>query len=205
MKKTLLLTTLALAISGCMTFNEKMLRQVESIKPLEKPILLETKTGELVLKLNGRGTGEGPFSGTTVAGNLIKMIGLRWKGKGIVSDFGPTGDLKANPDYTLTVSGVRNEEGSMSMAVLGGLSMMLIPTSSTLVYDLDFELVENKTSKKYNVKAKNAVTTTMEILFIPALPFSWIGASNTLSDIADYVYDEFYKQGAFNSGMSGKS
>ena len=74
---------------------------------------------------------------------------------------------------------------------------MLLPSSSTLIYDLNLEFTNNHTQKHYTVKAKNAVTTWMQILLFPALPFSWIGSNNMLNDIADYSYDELRKQDAF--------
>ena len=75
---------------------------------------------------------------------------------------------------------------------------MLIPSSSTLTYDLNLEFVNNHTQKHFTVKAKNGVTTWMQILLLPALPVSWIGANNMINDVADYTYDELRKQGAFN-------
>ncbi len=123
---------------------------------------------------------------------------IRWKNKDIIADYDFAGELKKLPDYTLTVSGERNEDSSIIGAVLCGLTLMLIPSSSTLTYDLNLEFVNNHTQKHFTVKAKNGVTTWMQILLLPALPVSWIGANNMINDVADYTYDELRKQGAFN-------
>ena len=37
----------------------------------------------------------------------------------------------------------------------------------------------------------------MEILFLPGVPISWLGSHNMWVDTALYIYDDFYKQGAF--------
>jgi len=185
-------------LTGCMTVNEGMLRKVNIVPPKKQGATIEIKTGDLIQKLNGTGRNEGVFSGTTVLDGLGKSMMMRRKNKDIIADYGSSGDLKKNPDYTLTLSGVRNEDGSMAGAVLSGLTLMLLPSSSTLTYDLNLDFVNNHTQKHYSVKAKNAATTWMQILLLPALPFSWIGADNMINDIADHSYDELNKQCAFN-------
>ncbi len=182
---------------GCVSVNEGMLRTVAIVPPQNKNKLIEIKSGELVQQLNGEGQNRGVLSGTTVLNAIGKSMMARWKNKDIVADYGFAGDLKKDPDYTVTVSGIRNEDGSMIGAVLTGLTLMLIPSTATLTYDLNIEFVNNHTHKHYTVKAKNAVTTWMQILLMPALPFSWIGSNNMINDIADYSYEELRKQGAF--------
>ncbi len=194
---TLLLLSLPVLLSGCMTFNGKMLRVANVTQPPSNPISLEIKPGNLIQQFNGVGTNEGPLSATVVSSAITNSIANNWKRKGIVSKYGKPGDIKADPDFTLTVSGVRNEEGNIGMAVLSGLSLMIVPTSSTLIYDLEVELINNRTAARYKAKAKNSISTVMEIVFLPALPFSLMGASSALNDISTHLYNEFQKQGAF--------
>ena len=98
----------------------------------------------------------------------------------------------------LTISAVRDEEGSVLGAVLCGITLYIIPTSNTLIYDLDLELFNNKTQQHYLVEVKNGVTTWMQIIFLPFFAISWIGSHNMMVDMADYAYDELKQQGAFN-------
>lgn len=188
---------LLLALTGCVTVNEGMLRKVSISPPQQQQTTIEIKTGELIQKFNGEGQNRGVLSGTTVLNALGKSMMARWKNKDVIADYGFSDELKKEPDYTITLSGVRNEDGSIAGAVLSGLTLMLIPSSSTLTYDLNLDFVNNHTQKQYTVKAKNAVTTWIQILLLPALPFSWIGSNNMINDIADYSYDELRKQGAF--------
>lgn len=185
-------------LTGCMTINEGMLKKVSVTPPQNQTRIVEIKTGELVQQLNGKGDNRGVLSGTTVLNAVAKSMMIRWENKDIISDYGFPGDLKKEPDYTITLSGVRNEDGSIAGAVLSGLTLMLLPSSSTLTYDLNVDFVNHHTNKHYTVKAKNAVTTWMQLLLFPALPFSWIGSNNMLNDIADYSYDELRKQNAFD-------
>jgi hypothetical protein len=122
----------------------------------------------------------------------------RWKKKGLIAHFGVAGKLDKKPDFTLIVSRVRDEEGSILGAVLCGITLYIIPTSSTLIYDLDVQLVNNKTQQHYFVKVKNGVTAWMEIIFLPFFAVSWIGSHNMMVDMADYAYDELRQQGALN-------
>lgn len=197
----LALWPLLATLSGCMTYNEEMLRKVPEVQATTKAVVIETKVGDFIQRLNGEGTNASPFSNTTVAGEVTKLIMDRWESRGIVADYGKAGELDGTPDYTLILSGTRDEEGSIGLAVLSGLTLMLLPTSSTLTYDLNVELIDNKTSRHYEAKAKNAVTTVMEILFLPALPFSWIGGKHAVDDIADHLYHELHEQGAFAQGV----
>lgn len=195
--KQLMVLGLLVFLTGCVTVNEEMLRKVSISPPQKQEMTVEVKTGELIQKLNGEGQNRGVLSGTTVLNAIGKSMMMHWKNKDIIADYGFSGELKKEPDYTVTLSGVRNEDGSIAGAVLSGLTLMLLPSSSTLTYDLNFDFVNNHTQKHYTIKAKNAVTTWMQILLLPALPFSWIGSNNMINDIADYSYDELRKQGAF--------
>lgn len=196
MKKIALLS-MALGLTGCMTVNEGLLRRTEIPENSKNDILIELKSGELIQKHNGQGINQGVLSGTTVINNVGKSFLSLWKSKGVISDYGVAGDLEKSPDYTLMLSGVKNEDSNLTIAVLSGLAFGLIPVSATLTYDLDVDLVNNRTQQHFKTKVKNAVTTWTQILLLPALPFSFIGSYNMLSDMSAYTYDELYKQGAF--------
>ncbi len=200
----MLVVLVMVVLSGCMTFNEAMLRKVDIPKQQNPDAIVETKAGDLVQKFNGTPK-RGVMSGTTVLNAVVKSMMNRWKKKGLIADFGAAGKLDKKPDFTLIVSGIRDEEGSVLGAVLCGITLYIIPTSSTLIYDLDVELVNNKTQQHYFVKVKNGVTTWMEIIFLPFFAISWIGSHNMMVDMADYAYDELKQQGAFNWSRQQKA
>jgi len=191
-----LLAGVLMMVSGCMTFNEKMLKTTDIPKQQNPTFLIETKFGELVQRHNGT-PNRGVLSGTTVLKAVSKAMMGRWKNKGLISDYAVSGDLKQEPDFTLTLSGVRDEESSILLAVLCGLTLLVIPSNATLIYNLDVDLVDNKTQKGYSVKVKNGITTWTEIIFLPFLPIFWVGSHNAMNDMADYAYEELRKQGAF--------
>jgi hypothetical protein len=175
-----------------------MLRKVTIVPPQKRGMTVEIKTGELIQQFNGYGSNPLGISGTTVLNAVAESIMNRWKNKDIITDYVLSEEeLNKKPDYTIILSGTRNEESSIVAAELCGLTLMIIPTVSTLTYDLNLEFINNHTHKHYFVKAKNATTTWIDIFLLPALPFFWIGAHEMLTDIADYSYDELQKQGAF--------
>jgi hypothetical protein len=196
MKKLIVLGIL-IFLTGCVTVNEEMLRKVIIAPPQNQSVIVEVKTGELIQKLNGIGQNMGVLSGKTVLNSLVESMMAHWVYEDLIEDYGSPGELEKEPDFTLTISGVRNEDGSIVGAVFSGLTLMIFPASATLTYDLDIDFVNNHTQKKYTVKAKNAVTTWIQILLFPALPFAWIGGNNMINDTADYVYHDLDRQGAF--------
>jgi len=182
---------------GCVTVNEDMLRKVSIEPPKNKEGLLELKTGDLIQTLNGSGQNRGVLSGTTVLNLIGESTMTRWVDSEIIKDYQSSGKLKRDPDYTLIVAGTRNEDSSMLAAVLGGLSLGLIPLSTTISFDLNFDFLNNHTQKHYLVKTKSAYTVWSQILLFPALPFSWAGRNSMMNDVADNVYYDLRKQGAF--------
>lgn len=194
--RLLIISMVFMCLAGCVTVNEQMLRKVIIQTPEKKIASVEIRAGELIQKFNGEGNG-GLLSNKSVLNAVAKSVMIRWKDNNIIENYGFSGELGGPPDYTLTFSGVRNEDGSIAGSILSGLTMMIIPSSSTITYDLNLELVNNSTKKAYNVKATNGSTLWIQILLLPALPFSMIGAMDSLRDIADYSYVEFSNQGAF--------
>ncbi len=197
MKKLLVIMWAMVMLSGCMTFNQKMLPKVDIPKQENPAVIVETKTGDFVTTFYGASK-RGDMSGTTVLDGVIKTMMNRWKKKGLIADFGPAGEFDKKPNFTLIISGVRDEEGSEGLAIICGATLGIIPASSNLIYDLNIEFVNNKTQQHYFVKVKNGLTMWMHIIFLPLFPIYSVGSDSAIVDMADNAYDELRKQGAFN-------
>lgn len=193
-----ILTFLAALLSGCVTVNEQLLPKTSTPPPTTKGVV-ELKPGELVQQLNGEGQNRGILSGTSVLDAINTAFMTRWQDNGLISGYGKPGELPVKPTYTLTLSGTRNEDASILGAVFTGLTLYLIPSSSTLTYDMNADFTNHLSNKTYNVKFKNAVTTWQQLLLVPALPFAWLGSHHMMQDSADYLYSELKKQGAFDA------
>jgi hypothetical protein len=197
MKKLLVIMWAMVTLSGCMTFNQKMLPKIDIPKQENPAIIVETKTGDFVTTFYGASK-RGDMSGRIVLDRVIKTMMSGWKSKGLIAEFGPAGKLDKKPDFTLIVSGVRDEEGSEGLAIICGATLGIIPASSNLIYDLNVEFVNNKTQQHYFVKVKNGVTMWMHIIFLPLFPIYSVGSDSAMVDMADYTYDQLKQQGAFN-------
>lgn len=200
MKKALMILIFAcLILQGCMTVNRQMLSKVDVYPPAQKATaLVEVKTGEFIQTLNGEKIDKDALPGNVVLNALANSIMMRWKRSNIIAGYDYTGSLQTLPDYTIILSGTGNKDSSSVRNLLCGLTLMLIPASTTMTYELNIELINNHSKKHYQVKAKNAVTRYTQLFLLPTLPFASAGNQEMLQDIADFTYDEFRKQGAFN-------
>jgi hypothetical protein len=200
MKKIfLILIFISSIFQGCMTINKQLLAGVDVYPPAQKAsAVIEVKAGEFIQTLNGDKINKDALPGSVVSNTLAKSIMMRWKQNNIIAGYYLAGSAQAQPDYTVIVSGASNKDVSTVRNILCGLTLMIIPTSTTLTYDLNIELINNHSQKHYQVKAKNAVTKYTQLFLLPALPFSSTGGREMLQDIADYTYEELRKQGAFN-------
>ncbi len=197
MKPFFLALAVVSLLSGCVSVNEKMVRKTGPIAPPSQPPVVELKMGEFIQKLNGEGDHRGVVSNQTVQRTVGDKILGRWQSKGLISGFGLPGQLTGDPRYTLTIGGERNEDMSWAGSVFTGLSLYLIPSSTTITYDLALVLTDNKTGKQYTSKIKNGATIYQQLFLIPAIPFSLAGMNGAIDDIADYAFVDFQKQGAF--------
>lgn len=200
MKKTFLILIFAgLILQGCMTVNRQMLGKVDVYPPAPKATaLVEVKTGEFTQTLNGDKIDKDALPGNVVLNALANSMMMRWKRNNIIAGYNYAGSLQTLPDYTIILSGASNKDSSSARNLLCGLTLMLIPASTTMTYDLNIELINNHSKKHYQVKAKNAVTRYTQLFLLPTLPFASTGNQEMLQDIADFTYDELRKQGAFN-------
>jgi hypothetical protein len=189
---------IAATLSGCVTVNEQMLPKRDTPPPVVRG-LVEYDVGDVKQLLNGETSPGGLTSSHTAVDSFGKGLLNRWKSRQLIDDYGHAGELKSAPAYRLTLSGDIKEQGSILGAVATGLTLYLIPSSSTMTYDLTARFTHVGRNQTYTVPIRNGSTTWMQILLLPALPFGWMGASHMIEDTADYLYSELHKQGAFDA------
>lgn len=194
--KTLLLLGVVL-LTGCMSFNNAEVPVVTNKIPISKPVI-EMKTGTFIQKLNGAGTSRGMISNKSISYNIINELLWEWKSNDLIKDYDVIGKLTAKPDYTLTINGSKNEDGPLIGAILTGMTFYLIPSSTTINFDLELELKNNQDGKTYKSKVQDSFTIWQSIIFLPIFPLYPVGAWNMHTDMSMYIYSEFYKQGAFS-------
>ena len=188
----ILLTTL----NGCMTFSGDKLSELDPIAPAVSPFI-EESIGSFTMHLDG-----GKMVTHNKAGRLINdSILENWKKNNYISNFTyvPKEEFTGKAEYNLTLKGHQEGKSSIFMQFLSGLTLLIIPYNVDTSYDLIYELEEVNTGKKYTTEVSEDMTSTQWLLFLPAFPFSFIGALNTYGRLSEHVYQDFVKQGAFSS------
>ena len=188
----------AATLSGCVTVNEQLLPKRSTPPPQAKGVV-EFDVGEVKQLFNDEASPGGMVSTHTAVDSFGKGMLNRWKSTQLIDDYGHAGDLKSSPDYRLTLSGNVKEQGSILGAVATGLTLWVLPSSTTMTYELTARFTRVAGNQTYTVPIRNASTTWLQILLLPALPFGWMGSSHMIEDTADYLYSELHKQGAFDA------
>ncbi|MBU8901669.1 MAG: hypothetical protein KOO69_02905 [Victivallales bacterium] len=183
-------------LTGCMSFNNSEVPLVENKPPKFKPIV-EMKLGKFIQTVNGK-KGLKVGSNRSMGYNTLTNILVHWKRKGLIKDYGTVGAFKEKADYILELSGKRDEDMSFFGSFICGFTFFIIPSSTTMKYDLHLRLINQKTKVVYKQDVSDSFTMWMNIIFLPVLPFSTVGIYNMFTDLSMYSYSEFEKQGAFN-------
>lgn len=200
MKKIfLIIISISFVLQGCVTVNRQMLGKVDVYPPAQKAAaIVEIKTGDFVQTLNGGKPDKDALPGPVALKGIARSMMTSWKRSNIIAGYYFEGSSRSTPDYTIILSGSSNKESSTLRNILCGLTLMLIPASTTMTYDLNIELINNHSKKHYQIEAVNSFTEYRQLFLLPAVLFSSQGSREMMQDIADYTYDEFRKQGAFN-------
>jgi len=185
-----------ISLSGCMTFSAEKLAELEAIEPKVTP-RIEESIGDFTFHLDGGG-----LVSSNKAGRLLNNAVLEnWEDNDYISSFEYVEKEKFTGEvqYNLTLEGKQKGKSSVGMQVLSGLTLFIIPHSVETSYDLVYILENVNTGKIYKSEVSEGMKTVSWLLFFPAFPFSFIGASNTYENIAEHVYQDFVRQGAFSA------
>ena len=188
--KIVIFVTAFLTLGGCISFNEKMLPNVNISPALNQSIIIEVKLDKFddISRLE--------------AVKLANDFMTRWKSKKIIGGYGFYGELQEKSDYTLALSGAIELDGPLPGGIfwpmLSQVTFGAFPSTWKETYFINFDLLNRHNNKKYQVNAKNACTWWFHALLFAFVPFYHGGCGGMEDDIADYAYNELYKQGAFS-------
>ncbi len=180
-----------------MTFNGAELPNRTLPEKVDARPVISTEVGEIKLLFNGKDGLKPPMSSKGIGNRALTAVLARWKGDKLIADYGPPGKLKRPAAYTLRISGTQDELGSIFGSIVTGATFFLFPSSSTLVWNWKFDLEGVHSGTTYTVETKSSVTSWMHLVFLPALPFSFVGTYNADSALSAYLYDELARQGAW--------
>ena len=191
-----LLSLLLVVLSGCVTIAGKNLEPI-SPPPPERHGTVEYTIGDFAFTLDGGKMISSTKAGRILTDNILK----RWKKSGYIDDYTyvKSGDFTGNADYQLTLSGSQYGESSIAMQILSGLTLLVLPNSTNVKYDIQYVLEDVASGSRYSAAVQDSYKEWTELLLIVALPVSARGANATMNVMADHAYDQLREKGAFSS------
>jgi len=178
-----------------MWFNGEELPRREGPLRVADPPVVSFEVGEVKLLRNGEPSSP---SAEAFGDNELADTLRIWESRGLIEDWGRRTDLSELPEYTLALTGSRNEQSSPVAALLTGLTLYLFPSSMTLQYDWQFALTDMRSGRTYRVPVERSATVWVHAIFLPVLPFGSLGRYNGERDQALYLYTELERQGAWS-------
>jgi hypothetical protein len=190
------LLALAALATGCITSAGGNL---PPITPESAPIRpdLEQTVGDFEFTLEG-----GKMITSNKAGRLLNdEILKRWQKRGYISSqtYVESSGFTGKADYNLTLSGSQYGESSIGMQILSGLTLLLLPYSVDTKYDVQYVLEDVKTGEKFSAAVEDSYKTTVELLLFVAAPIATRGQSKTMDAMADHLYEQLRRKGAFGA------
>lgn len=186
-----------MALSGCAYITDgTKLGPISPPANTMKP-MVEHTVGDFAFTLEG-----GKMVTSNLAGTLINQNVMdAWQDKGYIRDHEAVepGEFTGKADYQLTLSGSQYGDSSIGMQILSGLTLTLIPYTVTQSYDIQYTLADVKTGKKYSGSIEESNKGYVELFMLFALPFSKQNQDAMFGRIGDHLYDQLYRQGAFQA------
>ena len=137
---------------------------------------------------------------STVDGTLLSSEILdAWNQRGyaVAAHFVEEAAFSGKAEYHLTLSGSQRNSASFFAELLNVLTVFVVPYTVRQEYDLTYVLDDMKCGKTYSANVKGADMTYLGLLVIPGLPFAQGGHRTTVQQMGDSLYEQFWRQGAF--------
>jgi hypothetical protein len=197
----LLLAPLVLAfISGCAytvagTKLPPLVPPAASFQPR-----VEHTVGDFSFTLEGGAMVTSEFVGRQLNGQITRV----WKDRGYIREEKGVDHraFSGTADYNVTLTGTQYGESSLGMQILSGLTLFLVPTSTTQHYDLQYTVEDVKTHATYGATVKEEDKTYMQLFLLFTLPVAGRGHQHTMERVAEHLYDQLHRQGLFQAPQS---
>jgi hypothetical protein len=130
---------------------------------------------------------------------LNDMILGHWERQDYISnhEYVKLENFSGTAEYNLTLGGTFDLDENVGLGIISGLTLMIIPDFLTFTYDLEYTLTNVKTGQVYKSKIHERKEEMKWLLFVVIFPISWYQQINYTDMIAEHVYQDFVKQGAF--------
>lgn len=163
---------------------------------------VEHSVGDFSFSLEGGKMVTSNFAGKLINENVLNA----WVDRHYIRDqeYVENEAFTGKADYNLTLTGSQYGDSSIGMQILSGLTLFLFPYTVTTNYDIQFTLADVKTGKMYTGSVEESNKAYVELFLLFALPFTVNNESAMFERIGDHLYDQLYRQGAFQPVSSDK-
>ena len=198
MKRFFLVSALwcALGSTGCITIPGNQLGPLttEPVAPEILPNLQQT-VGNFSFHLDGGKMITSNKAGRMVNDELLKV----WKRKGYIkgSEYVKSSQFTGQADFNLTLSGSLYGRSSIFMQILSGLTLFVIPHTIEQRFDIQYTLENVRTKEKFGASVEDSYTQWSQLFLIFGAPWSQRGARSTYEVMADHLYEQLRRDGAF--------
>ncbi len=137
---------------------------------------------------------------STVDGKLLSSEILdSWNHRGyaVAAHFVEEAEFSGKAEYHLTLSGSQRNSASLFNELMNALTLFIVPYTVRQEYDLTYILDDMKCGRWYRATVHGADTTYLGLLVMPGFPFAEGGHRATMQQMADNLYEQFWRQGAF--------
>jgi len=203
MRRELLICSLCLVsgVLGCVTVAGSQLAPL-STSPTAPPVApsLQQTVGNFSFHLDGGKMITSNRMGRIINDEILEV----WKNRGYIDDseYVKSSQFTGEADYNLTLSGAAYGESSIFLQILSGLTLLVIPHTIEQKYDIQYTLEDVRTKEKYGASIEASYTQWSQLFLIFALPWSGSGARTTHELMAEHLYDQLLRGGAFEGSMA---
>ncbi len=187
---------LAFSASACVTFSGDQLADVTPPAPAFQPYVEHSVDPSFYFHLDGGKMVTSNFEGRQINDALLK----RWQEAGLIrgSSYVRTVGSSDAGDYDLVLSGSEDGDSSIVLQVVSGLSLLVIPFYVTTTYTLTYTATERNSGRVFRATAVDRTTMVVGWPMLPLSPFMQGGRSRTFDRLANHLYAELHRQGAFH-------
>ncbi len=184
-----------LLLSGCYyTTVGTKLTPIAPPRPVFQPSV-EYTIGDFSFTLEGGKMVTSNFAGRLLTSGILD----KWKERSYIRDaqYVESAAFSGKADYNLTLSGSQYGESNIAMQILCGLTLFLLPMTTTQHYDVQYALMDVRSGKQYSAGVQESNKTYSELFLLFALPWARRGQQEMMARMGDHLYDQLYRQGAF--------
>ncbi len=186
---------LSLLSSGCIMIAGDQLPDINPQVPEIPPPTIEQSVGDFSFHLDG-----GKMISSNKAGRNVNISILNhWKKRGFITrhTYVKSSEFTGSADYNLVLGGHQEGDSNAGMQFLSGLTLFLLPYSVNTQLDLMYTLEHVDSGREFEAKASDSFRSVTQLFLFPISPFAMGGMTRTYERLANHLFDQLAKQGAF--------